>query len=297
VFVSADNGAKWQPLQLNLPITPVTDIKVYRKDLVLSTMGRGFWILDDIAPLHDLARPQPAPKPGVHLLQPRAAVRARWAPMGTQPDEPSYPAAAAYIDYVVTDPAAKPTIEIADPAGKLVRTFSPVPSRGLNRLAWDLRAASGSEADPRRGRGGVLVPPGRYEVRLTVAGQTQRQPLEVKADPRLALDGITTAQLQEQYTFNTRLLETIARARNLAATIEETMKAAAPARQTALGALHAQLVTAGGSYPQPMLIDQLQNVLRMTSQADQRVGREAFTRLDDLERELKQIETAFAKTR
>jgi hypothetical protein len=54
-YVSFDQGKHWQTLQLNLPATPVTDIKVHHGDLVVSTMGRSFWIMDDIAPLRQLA--------------------------------------------------------------------------------------------------------------------------------------------------------------------------------------------------------------------------------------------------
>ena len=55
-FVSFDNGRHWQTLQQNLPATPVTDIQVHRKDLVISTMGRSFWIMDDVTPLQQIAR-------------------------------------------------------------------------------------------------------------------------------------------------------------------------------------------------------------------------------------------------
>ncbi len=55
-FVSFNNGGSWQSLQRNLPATPVTDIRVHRGDLVVSTMGRSFWIMDDISPLRQLAR-------------------------------------------------------------------------------------------------------------------------------------------------------------------------------------------------------------------------------------------------
>jgi photosystem II stability/assembly factor-like uncharacterized protein len=301
MFVSADNGTKWQPLQLNLPVTPVTDIKVHRKDLVLSTMGRGFWILDDLSPLHQLTGPvSTTGTAAVRLLAPRPAIRARWAPIGSQPDEPDYPMPVARIDYVVNDPAARPSVEIADSNGTILRSFPQVAARpGLNRLVWDMRrvAGTGGQDARRDGRNtGLLVPPGRYEVRLTAGTVTERQPLELTADPRLALDGITTEHLQEQYRFNVRVVETIARARRAAADVDAALKSETDAaRQTSLRSLRAKLVTAGGAYPQPMLIDQLQNILRMTSQADQRVGRDAFTRLDDLERELKEIESTVSR--
>ena len=56
MFISFDNGAHWQPFQLNLPNVPITDIKVHHKDLVVATQGRAFWILDDISALHQIAR-------------------------------------------------------------------------------------------------------------------------------------------------------------------------------------------------------------------------------------------------
>ena len=54
-FVSLNNGAEWHPLQQNLPATPVTDLRIQRGDLVISTMGRAFWIMDDVSPLRQLA--------------------------------------------------------------------------------------------------------------------------------------------------------------------------------------------------------------------------------------------------
>src|SRR5213076_1348218 len=71
MYVSFDDGAHWQSLQLNLPSTPVTDITIHKKDLVLSTQGRSFWILDDLAPLHEW-RDQLAQAPA-HLFKPRDA--------------------------------------------------------------------------------------------------------------------------------------------------------------------------------------------------------------------------------
>jgi photosystem II stability/assembly factor-like uncharacterized protein len=332
MFVSADNGARWQSMQLNLPVTPVTDIKIHQKDLVLSTMGRGFWILDNLTPLHQLASEGTngggAP---VRLLQPRTAVRARWAatgspgamgPMGPQQPpagEPEYPPPAAHIDYVVGDGfSGRLTIEVLDGSGGIVRGFSssgpqqetrtpewlstPVlnTTRGLNRLAWDMRGAGAWDNDPRRaGRSGPLIPPGRYQVRLTSGSTVETKPLEITIDPRLDSDGVTVAHLQEQYEFNSRLVATLSRARQLGASLrgarqELTQSATSAKLHAAVLALDARVNTAGGTYPQPMLIDQVANVLRMTSQADQRVGRDAFARLADLEKELAAAEAEFA---
>ena len=52
MYLSWDNGAQWQRWQLDLPVTPITDMRLHRKDLVIATMGRGFWVLDDVSRLH-----------------------------------------------------------------------------------------------------------------------------------------------------------------------------------------------------------------------------------------------------
>jgi hypothetical protein len=62
MFISFDNGAHWQPFQLNLPNVPVTDIKVHHKDLIVSTQGRAFWILDNLTPLHQLSSQMTTPR-------------------------------------------------------------------------------------------------------------------------------------------------------------------------------------------------------------------------------------------
>ncbi|MDP9348813.1 MAG: hypothetical protein M3P24_06690, partial [Gemmatimonadota bacterium] len=127
MWVSLDNGARWQPLQLNLPHTPVTDLKVHRGDLVLSTQGRSFWILDDLTPLHQW-RDGVA---GAHLFRPREAVRMRYetgfggVESGrSTPDAPRYLPAGAVIDYLLPDTSAAVTLEIVDAAGRVVRAFS-----------------------------------------------------------------------------------------------------------------------------------------------------------------------------
>src|SRR5919199_204279 len=102
-FISFDDGRKWYPFQLNLPRTPVTDMKVHRKDLVLSTQGRAFWILDDLTPIHQMSASAMAGRG--HLFRPRAAYRMRYSTgfggleseRAPAPDEPQYPPPGAVI--------------------------------------------------------------------------------------------------------------------------------------------------------------------------------------------------------
>ena len=220
IYLSYDAGDHWLPLQNNLPHAPVSGIVVQEhfNDLVISTYGRGFWILDDLAPLQQLDAA--VLEKGAHLFPPRAAYRYRGitAP-STQYDDPTTgddPEYGASLNYYLKTPAkAAPTIEILDGAGKVVRTLRGSNRAGVNRLAWDLRDEPSMEvrlltsplyADhivagpqgrtaPGTSRLSILMPPGRYAVRLTVDGTTQTQPLEVRKDPN---SGGTEAEIQAQ---------------------------------------------------------------------------------------------------
>jgi photosystem II stability/assembly factor-like uncharacterized protein len=215
VFISADDGAHWQALRLNLPTTPVHDLVVKDNDLVAATHGRSFWILDDVSPLRQAAAGFPGDD--FHLFQPAHAVKLHYPneverrlPVGDNPP------AGAVIDYYLKSKPAdgeEITLEVLTADGKPIRRLSnhrpadgseqpeewtdrekpadTIPdAAGANRFAWDLRredpekipGAFYSDDGPR----GPLVTPGHFQVRLTVHGKSQVAPLEVVQDPRLA---------------------------------------------------------------------------------------------------------------
>ncbi|MFN7117123.1 MAG: WD40/YVTN/BNR-like repeat-containing protein, partial [Saprospiraceae bacterium] len=120
MFISFDDGKNWQPFQQNLPVTPITDIKVHRKDLVLSTMGRGFWILDNLTPLHQLN----IDKKSTALAIANESYRMRY--QGTSVNElPTYPAPGVIIDYyLVNNVTNEIKLEILDAGGKVIRSFT-----------------------------------------------------------------------------------------------------------------------------------------------------------------------------
>ena len=312
MFISADNGRQWQSFQLNLPVTPVTDIRVHQKDLVISTMGRSFWILDNLTPLHQLNPTVQSAQ--AHLFAPRAAYRMRYSPMGGRPDQPEHPPAGAQLDYsLATEPSGDLKLEVLDSTGKVIRAFTsaepPAPAQptqgmramagqfvpqrlskraGLNRFRWDLRHESAM---------GPLAVPGKYTVRLSAEGWTQSQPLEVRIDPRLQKDGVTQADLEEQLALNLKIREAINEANKAVRRIDDALKQMdsqpdAAEKVGRLRQLRARLVTASGPYPQPMLIDQLQSIYRMAMGADRKVGRSTFEYLDVLRKELSGIVSA-----
>jgi hypothetical protein len=221
VWFSPDGGQRWQSLQRNLPRVPVTDIQARPDgDVVISTEGRAFWILDDVSPLRQAAPAQAAPaQAAAHLFAPRPAVHFAAPTFEMEGGGPSTlgrnPPPGATIYYSLParpDSATRVTLEILDASNRVLRTYTTArpatpppaagaatpgtprppafaPRAGLNRLAWDLRT------EPlRRVPGlvydgpttGYVVAPGTYTVRLTAGGRVLTQPLEVRGDPRLA---------------------------------------------------------------------------------------------------------------
>lgn len=228
IYVSFNDGAHWQPLQLNLPVTSVRDMNINGSDLIIATHGRSFWVLDDIAALRQAAEVGNADS---FLYAPPAAVRVdNDTFLGTPlpPEEPqaANPPNGAILDYYLKNPAQQVTLQILDAQGKVLRHYSsaqkpsgkmpllPIAERwfprpqllettaGEHRFIWDL--AVGSSGSPMAdmdddGSGipaGPKVTPGRYTVKLTVDGKTTEKPLQVIMDPR---SSATQSVLDVQY--------------------------------------------------------------------------------------------------
>jgi hypothetical protein len=208
LFVSFDDGDHWQPMQLGMPHAPVYGLVIQEhfNDLVVATYGRGFFILDDLSPLQKLT-PEVAASAAT-LFAPRAAYRFRDIEANVAPnDDPTAgtnPPYGADVNYWLGAAAGTASVAILDATGKTVRTIQGTTRAGLNRVYWDLSNepsktarmrtkplydaeftmdADGTRPAPGFGTLSVLMPPGRYTVRLTAAGKTMTQPLEVLKDP------------------------------------------------------------------------------------------------------------------
>jgi len=168
VWVSFDDGDRWQSLQLNLPHTSMRDLWIHDNDLIVATHGRSFWILDDIAPLREAT--DSVANAEAHLFTPALAYRMQRDTYTDTPLPPDEPAAAnppdgAVIDYYLAHASGPVTLEILDAHGQLVRKYSsadkpdvseadlkkqliplywlrpfhPLPSdAGMHRWVWDL---------------------------------------------------------------------------------------------------------------------------------------------------------------
>jgi photosystem II stability/assembly factor-like uncharacterized protein len=266
VHVSFDDGEHWQSLQQNLPHTSVRDLVVHGDDIVVATHGRGFWILDDVALLRQLA-----PAMSDTLFTPTPAIRfarSSYPDTPVPPDEPyaDNPPDGAIVDYYLHAPATRVTLDILDAAGGVVRHYASddaiepsdaeiraqlIPAwwlaprthlatgAGMHRWTWDLRGApprasqysypisAAPHATPRLPLG-PRVAPGTYAARLVIDGKAlPTTRLEVRLDPRVKLPD---RELEALHRAEVELAELLAKSSDLVLTaraIEEQLEAAA----------------------------------------------------------------------
>ena len=301
MFVSFDDGASWEPFQLDLPVTPITGIKVFRKDLVISTMGRGFYILDNLSPLHQ--HEPTVEQAAAHLFEPRETHRMRYGGGGGAPGAPEFPQPGAHIDYWVGDAQADVSLEILDGEGNTIRTFSAQGSGadaltsepGLNRFVWDLRYPGAQGG----GRGPMAVP-GRYAVRLHTPTGVQEAPLDVLIDPRVEADGTTLADLQLQFDHNIRVRDLISDGRRALERIEVLEERASSEEERAeIEEVKRRLLPPEDItvYPPPMLIRQISYLYNATTSADQHPGDDALDRYEELRAEMDEVLQALGLSR
>ena len=212
-FVSFDDGDHWQALANGLPTTSVRDITIHGDDLVIATHGRGFYVMDGIGPLRELAA-DPSPTTRLYALSPAYRLHEpdfTGTPMPKdEPLAPNPPLGAA-IDYNLSSAAHGPVeIRILDATGAVVDRFSssdpvkpidlatleiapewveverlPSAAPGHHRFVWNLHYSRPAGLDEKNQLPGVWAPPGRYTVKLAVDGQRFRRPLELRVDPRV----------------------------------------------------------------------------------------------------------------
>lgn len=215
VYVSFDDGGRWQSLQLNLPVVPIHDVVVQsddlHHDLVAATHGRSFWILDNVSLLHQFD--QGLLSASAHLLQPPTTVDFRGsggiAARETRPYYGQNPARAVVIPYVLKDRPAEPVVvSVMDAEKRLIRKFESGGAPGGNRFVWDMRypGATLVPGPPLGNNVQPIAPPGTYHVTLTAAARDYMQTFEIKKDPRTAF---TDADLIEQFRFVTAIRDKI----------------------------------------------------------------------------------------
>jgi photosystem II stability/assembly factor-like uncharacterized protein len=308
MFISFDNGSHWQSFQLNLPNIPISDIKVHHKDLVVSTQGRALWILDNVTSLHQLT--SQTKSTDVQLYKPRDGYRTRVSPTILGPVIeyylPSAPIDAVVIEILDSKGAVlnsynsetppprgggraaadtQPDDPDAAPAGG--RRFSPPPrvtkAAGINRFAWDVRHQAGA-----------TLPPGQYQARLKTGTITLTQPFNVLIDPRVAEDGVTLADLQEQYEHNMRMRDLVTSVNQLVTRVREAQGKLKNSpgdadKLKSVNAVASKLLSEPVRYGKPGLQAHITYLASMTANVDQKIGRDAVERYAVLKKELDEL--------
>ncbi|MEM6319198.1 MAG: glycosyl hydrolase [Bacteroidota bacterium] len=220
IYVSWNGGNNWEAFQLNMPNTPITDLKLKHDDLIVATSGRSFWILDDLEAVRQY-NPQAT---AMQLLQPADVILANGgSPLngnsksfkGTNPLSGVNPANGAVIYYHLpkTAEAVTLTMEISDVQGNIIRTFSSAKdtnyksyaggppanpklgtSEGLNRFVWDLRhsiMAGAPDAYIEGSYRGHKVIPGTYTIVLKNGTTQLNTTLKVLPNPLYPTDEAT----------------------------------------------------------------------------------------------------------
>jgi photosystem II stability/assembly factor-like uncharacterized protein len=255
VYVSFDDGAKWESLRQNLPDTPVHDIAVEERDLVIATHGRGFYVMDHIAPLRQGGIQTTN---NLHLYKPDDALRGLDRNVA--------------VDYYLKQAAQNVKMEFLDADGKVIRAFTGTPAdaerkppaegaddgprrppephpavaAGLNRLTWDMRYPGATDfpglimwaASSR----GPLAAPGTYQVRVTVDGQTETQPFAVRREPHVLKD-VTDQDLREEFDLAIKVRDKASQA-NEAVLLVRGIKAQIEERKAKLDARSAPVAKA-----------------------------------------------------
>jgi photosystem II stability/assembly factor-like uncharacterized protein len=214
MYVSFDDGASWQPFQLNLPEVPITDLQVRDLNLIVATQGRSFWVIDDLSPLHQLN--EAVTQADFHLYQPKPSYRMKQSgrtSLDTLLHGTNHPEGVMFYYTLKNKPEKSDSVslEILEVNGEVIKSFSTYaekkeqklkPKKGTNLFVWDMRypdavAFEGLILYSSNTKGPKAVP-GTYKARLTVNGESVEQDFEILKDPRV---NSSLADLQAQFDF------------------------------------------------------------------------------------------------
>ena len=260
IYVSYDEADHWTPIQLNLPIVPITDLAFHKRDneLVVATQGRAFWIMDDLDLLWDLRTGMPSDE--VRLFKPKTTIRSDgdrdFGPPDQGGDAGANPPTGAVVEFYLKEkPENEVTLEFMDSAGKVVNTYSSktkptvelkegiaeqnssfdpfalfgparvVANQGMNRFVWNLRyedAVTFPQLIMWAGstRGPVAIP-GTYTVKLTANGKTQTKAFNLVKDPRMAT---TPAEFESQLALSLQIRDKLSQTNQAVIDIREAKR-------------------------------------------------------------------------
>lgn len=213
MYLSFDDGASWNPFQLNLPIVPITDLAIKNDNLIAATQGRSFWLIDDLTPLHQLNKE--VANSTQWLYQPMPSYRLGGGQAsGLLTSGTNHPGGVMTHFFLKEVPDTTVSIEILEMDGDLVKRFTTSPEKdsddqkledleaGMNRIVWNMRYPGAERFEGlimwAAGTAGPYAVPGEYQVRMIIGDWSQEQTFEILADPR---SESTLADFQAQFDF------------------------------------------------------------------------------------------------
>ena len=308
-YISKDEGESWVKFQKNLPITPITDIKIHRDDIVLSTMGRSFWIMDDINFLRfDIDPYQPK------IIKPSETIRYRYTIPNIEFND--YLKPGVFVDYYLDNVTySNISISFFDQNEMPINTFTSksdesvkkndfnmelsefksnnvvkvTSKKGFNRFRWNLRHKGVIDDNEKKNISGPLVKPGKYKVQILIDGDyILEDEIIILKDPNTV---ITESDFEKAEELQLKLINKIREAKSIADEIQTSIsnKKFKKRKFASLKQKLDMLVSKKGTYMQPMLIDQMKYLYSMISKADQILGNDAYKRFNDLSLELENI--------
>jgi hypothetical protein len=196
MYISFDDGDHWQPFQLNLPIVPITDLTIKNNNLIAATQGRSFWIIDDLALIHQLPKSPPV---SFHVYQPADSYRFQGYAYKSLGEGTNY-AGGLVVNYFLPDSLGKKdtlSITLFENSGDTISSFSTVaadkaflikPRKGMNKFNWSLSYPPSKSFDGMMlwagGLSGPRAIPGQYAVEFKLNDTVHRKTFTVLKDPR-----------------------------------------------------------------------------------------------------------------
>ncbi len=217
MYISFDDGASWKDFQLNLPIVPITDLTIKDNHLIAATQGRGFWLIDDLTVLHQLS--DEVAQKDFYIFQPKKTYRIGGRSVESKTAGKNMPS--GVITYFhLKDTASADTVKIQykEKSGKVIATYSTHPDKkakeekltvepGSNQFIWNMRYpdAEGFEGMILwwSSTSGPTALPGKYDVELSINGNSQSQEFEIVKDPR---SSATQEDLKAQFDFQNEVI-------------------------------------------------------------------------------------------
>lgn len=213
MYLSFDDGANWQPFQLNLPIVPITDLTIKDGDLIAATQGRSLWIIDDLAPVREL-KPEHKDKKLI-VFNPRKTFKIEGGNFGNPKLVGKNPPNGVTLQYYLKsapDTANVLSIEILDKNQKSIKKYASnakekadmIEAKAAgNRFTWNMRYPNAETFEGmilwnRGGLQGAMAVPGTYYAKVKFGKDSTTVPFEIVKDPRLS---VSQEDLQAQFDF------------------------------------------------------------------------------------------------